>query len=299
MKMMKRCLALIVLLSVLSNISGIAFAHGSDETEYYHTSLSFFDGEGKKNTIVLSYNDTNTTFVEHFVDDELINKTTIVLVSEYDGEDALLSINVEDIKNNVSIEYTDYISTYVSDMGLDETTLLGDRSYVYSGQINYNTYYDEFGVSHSDKLSIYQNIVSSVEHNKLISAVNGDYVSTLIGVISNVLLYYYNPLAALANTLFYAAAEPVISYIWDGIIHCALSKEYKVCETSINVKAKDMSSGRETVYPSSRYSVKLSDNTYSSSYYYDGYLPWNSNNIAYWMFCDFWNYSYPGVASYS
>lgn len=38
---------------------------------------------------------------------------------------------------------------------------------------------------------------------------------------------------------------------------------------------------------------------FSSEYYYDGYAPWNSDEIAYLMFLDFWAYTYPGVKSYS
>ncbi|MBR4743489.1 MAG: hypothetical protein IK082_04775 [Oscillospiraceae bacterium] len=66
-----------------------------------------------------------------------------------------------------------------------------------------------------------------------------------------------------------------------------------------NVKACDYNSSRQEVYDAERYRVALSGGGYSSDYYYDGYLPWRSNAVAYWMFCDFWSYTYPGVSSYT
>lgn len=39
---------------------------------------------------------------------------------------------------------------------------------------------------------------------------------------------------------------------------------------------------------------------YSSSTYYDGYMPWNSTAVAYWMYYDYWDgKSYPVVLSFS
>lgn len=289
----------LVIVAVLCNMTNIAFAYSTDQKGYCNDNFCFYDGERKENVIVLSQTDTNTTNVEHYIDNNLINRVTIVMTSEYDGNDAELSISIEDIINNRTVEYTDHVSTYVRDTGVVDLSSLNNRSYTYLGKINYNIYYDEFGVSHSDKLSVYQDVGATDTYNKTINASTGDYVSVLIGVIANVISYYYNPLAAFASSLFYKAAEPFMSLIVGGIIYCSFTKQYKVEGTPVNVKAKDVSTGRERVYPSEKYRVKLTDGSYTSSYKYDGYLPWNNSTVAYWMFCDFWNYSYPGVASYS
>lgn len=68
------------------------------------------------------------------------------------------------------------------------------------------------------------------------------------------------------------------------------------------MKADD-STQREKIYDAERFRVAVDSDTgeavFSSEYQYDGNMPWNSTDIAYYMFCDFWTYNYPGVKNFS
>lgn len=76
-------------------------------------------------------------------------------------------------------------------------------------------------------------------------------------------------------------------------------RQYYTRTTPYKVKARDNVLSREKIYDAEKYQVALSGGGYSSEYYYEGYLPWDTDVVAYWMFCDFWAYSYPGVRSYT
>lgn len=127
----------------------------------------------------------------------------------------------------------------------------------------------------------------------------GDIVATVISVLAAVLTIILPELAELASNLFYAAASAVGVSIIGGIVQGAIKKQYYVHTTSYSIKACDTTTSRERIYDAERYQVALSGGGYSSEYYYEGYLPWKSSPVAYWMFCDFWSYTYPGVSSYS
>lgn len=75
-------------------------------------------------------------------------------------------------------------------------------------------------------------------------------------------------------------------------------KQYYVCSTDYKVKARDLSTSRERIYDAERFQVDLSGGDYSSSYYYDGDLPWLTFAVAAWMFSVYWSSPFQGVSSY-
>lgn len=102
-----------------------------------------------------------------------------------------------------------------------------------------------------------------------------------------------------ATPAFAANKSTALKEVGVGVVQGAITKQYYVRTTSYSVKARDVSTSRENIYDAERYQIALSGGGYSSEYYYEGYLPWRTNAVAYWMFCDFWAYNYPGVSSYT
>lgn len=68
--------------------------------------------------------------------------------------------------------------------------------------------------------------------------------------------------------------------------------------TKYTVKTRDNKTNREQFRYAEIFKVALKGGGYSSKDYYEGYLPWNDDIVAYQWLLDVWNYPYPGVRGY-
>lgn len=302
---MKKIIALLLTMTMIFTFTTPAFAASeSDALEGVQVS-SFIDGEGKTNTVHISSSQIGTAHVDYYINGVLINTADVTLLEiNSAGVDPInksssVRIVYNDIANAVSRSYIEPLSNYLSYSHTTTESPKSISSYSYQGRINYNTYYDSFGNQYNDKLSIYQETGSTTYEYETVNAAQGAVASIVIGVIAAALTVICPALSVVSTNLLYAAAYAAGTTIVGGIVQGAIAKQYYVRTTNYNVKARDVSTSRENIYDAKRYQVALSGGGYSSEYYYEGYLPWRTNAVAYWMFCDFWAYTYPGVSSYS
>lgn len=302
---MKKVMALLLTLTLVFTFTTPTFAAEAANIRKEVNVSSFIDGRGKTNTVYVSSSEVGTAHVDYYIDGVLTSTSDVAIVGvNYTHADSInklsnVRIIYNDLSNGESRSYIEPLSKY---LGFSQTTTKSQKAksgYLYQGRINYNTYYDSFGSQHNDKLSIYQQTGSTTYEYKTINAAQGAIASVVIGVIAAVLTVICPALSAVSTNLLYAAAYAAGTTIVGGIVQGAITKQYYTRTTNYNVKAIDLSTSRENIYNAERFQVALSGGGYSSEYYYEGYLPWRTNAVAYWMFCDFWAYSYPGVSSYT
>ena len=298
----KKIIAIVMALIVFFNVPIVA------ETPRNNVS-SFIDSEGKINTVKIEIIKAGHVKVEYYLEGTLINVVETSLANpnsflngqNLDFDNEKINIVVNDVKSNKVIKFDEHISKYISSRTYPENLFdmpFYNNSFVYQGKIKYNLYYDSLGNPQQDSLLIYKKEKGTEYKYKTINAEQGNLVSVIISVIAAILSVYYGPLGTLAEELLVAAAYAAGVSIIAGVIQGSISKQYYVKETLYDVKAWDIKTSRENIYNAQRYQVLLEGGSYSSTYYYEGYLPWNNHVVAYWIFNDFWAYSYPGVESY-
>ena len=255
---------------------------------------SFVDTEGKKNTVEIYIPQTGTSQVKYYIE-EVLQNTVETTVTERNQ----VNVVVIDAKSSTKQQFIAPISDYITN---DQTVVDSSsitRAYSYLGKINYNTYYDSLGYGHNYKLSVYQQTGLTLYEYRTLNAAKGTLASIAISVVAAVLTVICPALAVFSTNLFYAAAYAAGVTIVGGIVQGAISKTYYTRATNYDIQALDPDTSRQRFYSAKRYQVALDGGGYSSDYYYEGYLPWNTNAVAYWMFSDFWVTSYPGVKSYT
>lgn len=212
-----------------------------------------------------------------------------------------LRVTYNDVNNNFSKTYTMPVSEYMENAReIIKNEPMGMYSYSYQGKIYYNTYNDPYGsYIYNDSLSVYLDKGNTTYEYKTVRAKEGDLVAVIIAVVAAVLVIICPELKVVADRLVPAAAYAAGVTIIGGIVQGMITKRYYVKTTKCNVKARDTKTGREQIHNAEIYQVALDGGGYSSELYYEGYLPWNSDTVAYWMFLDFCSYPYPGVKKYS
>ena len=211
-------------------------------------------------------------------------------------------VTYNDVNNNFSKTYTMPVSEYIGNAReIIKNEPMGMYSYSYQGKIYYNTYNDPYGsYIYNDSLSVYLDKGNTTYEYKDLRVAEGTEASVAIGILALVLSLFCPLLKeAVAASLLFAAAYSAGVTIIGGIVQGMITKRYYVKTTKCNVKARDTKTGREQIHNAEIYQVALDGGGYSSELYYEGYLPWNSDTVAYWMFLDFWSYLYPGVKKYS
>lgn len=303
--MARRIVALFLTVAILLTFNIAAFASGEpigNSSEARRT--EFVDAEGKTNTVYVSSQKRGSAHVDYYIDSTLINSVDVDILGDVDNTSTTLSDNT-----NIHIKYTnmrtmetqELVSTlnqYVLPISVQTVAHpTSANAYNYQGKILYKTHYDSFGNAYNDSLSIYRETIGTTYEYKTINAAAGDIASIVIGAIAAVLTIICPGLEVFSSDLLYAAAYAVGTSIIGGIVQGAITKQYYTRKTTFNVKACDTSTSREVIYDAEQYQLALTGGGYSD-YYYEGYLPWDTNAVAYWMFCDFWSYTYPGVSSY-
>lgn len=275
-------------------------AHASENTEQTVSTSSFVDSEGKLNSVDIIVHEAGNVTVKYYIENTLINTVTARISVSQTARDTgeTVFITYTDASTNITQSYSEPLSNYITTVQTT-TTPSARASYIYQGNINYNTYYDSYGGVHNDKLSVYYKMGATTYEYKTVNATEGAVAAAAISALAAILSIICPLLSVVATDLFYAAAYAVGVSIIGGYVQGAISKQYYVCQTVYDIKAVDTPSLREQEYEGLRYRVALTGGGYSSTYYYEGYMPWNSDNVAYWLFPDFWTYQYPGVSSYS
>lgn len=301
----KKMISAVLVLALTLMCTVTAFAAEETRMQEDVNASSFIDGEGKINTVYVSSSQIGVVHVDYYIDGVLTNTADVELLDDNEnGTDSIskssnVHIIYNDIINGKESSFVEPLSKYIELLKTNTESPKAKASYSYQGRINYNTYYDLLGNQYNDKLSIYQQTGSTTYEYKTINAARGAIASVVIGVIAAALTVICPALSAVSTDLLYAAAYAVGTTIVGGVVQGAITKQYYTRTTPYDVKARDLSTSRERVYAAERYQVALSGGGYSSEYYYEGYLPWRTNAVAYWMFCDFWGYDYPGVKNYS
>lgn len=309
---MKKLVAFFLTLTMAFSLVVPAFAADKETASSASTgSTSFTDAEGKLNTVNISIPQVGSSHVEYYIDNVLINTVDVTIPNLVQTRSISNSLQTGSVSNIVNISYTDMkthstqqftkqLSDYITNGEVSTSPITrASASYIYQGRINFKTFYDDFGDSHTDKLSIYQQTGETTYEYKTINAAEGTLASLAIGVIAAALTVFCPALAVVSTDLFYAAVYAVGTSIIAGKVQGAITKKYYVRTTAYNIKARDLATSRDRVYDAERYQTALDGGGYSSEYYYDGYLPWKSSTVAFWMFSDFWGYTFPGVSSYS
>ncbi len=303
---MKKVIALLLTLTLVVTFTTPSFVVEAANIPEEVSVSSFIDGDGKTNTVYVSSSQIGAAHVDYYIDGVLTSTVDVAIpgvnsaLTDSINKSSSACITYNDVFNGESRSYIEPLSNYLSFSQTTAESPKATSAYSYQGKINYNTYYDSLGNQYNNKLFIYQQTGDTTYEYKTINAAQGAIAAVVIGVIAAALTVVCPALSVAVSTdLFYAAAYAVGVTIVGGIVQGAITKQYYTRTTGYNVKARDFSTSREHIYNAKSFQVALSGGGYSSEYYYEGYLPWRTNTVAYWMFCDFWVVSYPGVSSYT
>lgn len=302
----KRLLSLLLVITTIFVFNTNVFATDMNYMKENEQSFSFIDAEGKVNTIYVSSDRIGSAHVDYYIDGILVNTSDAVidepqkLTTNLNDNTGTIHITYTDMKTSTSQHFTEPISNYLTtEESINSINSSTNASYVHQGRINYKTYYDSFGDSYTEKLDVYQKHMDDTYTYKTINADTGTAASVIISAIAAALTIIFPGLAILSSEIFYAAAFSAGVSIVGGYVQGLISKRYYVKTTLYKVKAVDPVTSREQIYDGEQFRIALEGGGYSSDYYYDGYLPWNSNSVASRMFSDFWAYPFPGVSSFT
>lgn len=303
---MKKILALILSIILFINYSVSIYASDNLKLNKNTSVSSFVDGEGKVNTVCVSVPKKGISHVDYFIEGVLFNTVDVVaenkdLIFNNSIRNDTLKVTYNNKISNISEIYRVPVADYIEMVpGMDSKTFAYNSGYSYLGRIAYNTYYDSFGsYKNDDVLAIYSKRGDEDFDYKTLRAEKGSLISVVIGVVAAILGAMVPGLdAVIAENLVVAAVYAAGSSIVAGIIQGTISQTYYVKTTKYTVKARDNKTNREQFRNAEIFKVALKGGSYSSKDYYEGYLPWNDDIVAYQWFLDFWNYPYPGVRGY-
>lgn len=264
---------------------------------------SLIDAEGKENVFFISIISKGDVSVDHYIDGIYIGTATAKTTDGY-----LVNGIFRDAKTRAENEYTLDFSTNTKKGTRFMDTAIGGSlqrlsirplAYSLAGTITYKPYYDGYGNVYNEKLNVYLQAGSEFTEYRTLNTTAGYAASIAIGAIVAILTLFCPPLAAIASEVLGALALVAGTTIVGGIIQGAISKTYYTKVLPYDIKATDPKTSRNNYYTGERCYTAVPGSgsvpTWSSSYYYNGYLPWNSNAVAYWIFCDFWAFPYPGI----
>lgn len=293
---MKKVLSIILVVTLLFSIYIPAYGQRMPQNKKEYDS-SFADSEGKKNTVHLEMLGSGKTHVDYYIENILIQTVDVELFTSTSTGTEMIKISIKDVKTDIVHKSVECLSKYISNE-LTAVEPMVTSTYSRVGIIDYNAITDEAGVRHNDKLYIYHSGRGITSDYKTVNVVQEYTFAFVVAVIAAQIQESCSELAWTAETLLNAILYTAGVAVVGGIIQGTVSTSYYVRKLMYDVKAKDTKTGMERYYTGDIYQVLLPGGTYSSSYCYEGYLPWNSTTVAYWMFCDFWGYQYPGVNSF-
>lgn len=293
---MKKIISIIMCVALLLSSTTAALATDNKETSNdLQGSLNttdtyrFVDGEGKDNKIITTILNPGEVVVKHFIDDELIIEST---VNQTKGDQFSVT---ESINGKEKTFYVD--SSEITKLIEKKVIEDGTKSYSYQGRTVFNPIYAG-GQTYNYQLRTWYEYKSTDYEYRSMNIAAGYAAASAIGIIAGVLSLIFAPVAVTATALVEAAAIACGTTIVGGIIQGVISKTYYVKFKNYDVKVGDVDSSRIEYYSGEKSQTALVGGGYSSSYFYDGYMPWNSNHVAYWSYSDFWT-NYPGVSYYT
>lgn len=289
-KMTTKLLSIILALSLIFSMSVPTFAYSKHlaNNMIIKDTISYIDSDG------------NTCLVDITIDPNLKLVTT-------ESEQARSVFNLNNKK--VSTSYSNGSST-VKEFELpnvipNSTPYFSARaSSSYWGTVKYKTYYDPYIGDINDSLKVYATNNGTVKDEYIINGEQYDVASEIIGFAVSYLvgLGIEKWASHIIKGIWAALATEGIVKVSDGIIKKAFTTTVTAQNTYYDVEAVDPATDRSNSYEGSMHKV-VAPGAHYSEVYYEGYYPQflskNDNAVAYWMFCDFWAYSYPGVKSYN
>jgi len=300
---MKKALSLLLCIVTIFTIAAPVFAADtsmaiSDESQ----TSSFVDAEGKVNTVKISTPQVGSAYVEYYIEDVLINTVSAIIPDSGLSRSAPdeVIITYSDIGTGTTQQFTELISEYIT----SQQTVLSPatRAFTHLGIITYKpSTYDSSGNPVIRSLSVSQQAGTTTNAYKTINSAQGVLASVAIAVVAAVLTVVCPALAAVATDLYAAAAYAVGVTIVGGVVQGAITKQYYVLTTPYTVRATYTTGMGSTSHDldAARYQVALAGGGYSSDYYYEGCMPWNTSPVAGMLYNMFWSDGYPGVSSYS
>lgn len=297
---MKKTICIIMSIVMLCTMTMPASAVSTSSNALLQSESSFIDSEGKVNTVLIEIPAIGSSHVEYYIDEELTQTVDTILFSSKLSRGAYDTVSVTQV-DELSGETTtlvEPISKYMQSSTLPAETAQPRGVYVYQGKIEYNTIYDA-AVNYDNILFMWYQQGSTTHEYRTINTEAGMLMGTLVSVIAAILTIICPGLAIFAEDVAYAAVYTVGVSIVAGKVQSAFSKTYYVEVTHYNVKAEDAETSAKQIFTGEKCRVCLDGGGYSSTYAYNGYMPWNSNTVAYNLFNNFWATTYPGVKRYS
>ena len=296
-------ISVILVISLLFSLTANAFGPSRQNSGETIKNV-FYDDEGKENVVLINMLSRGSVSVEHYIDGEYFGTATarttdgyIVYADFTEASTRTISEYTLDFTPEANNEST--VSDYSTIMSSAKDLPFMSRAYSFAGTITYKPYYDNWGNVYNEKLNVYLQANSEKTEYRTLNTAAGYAAALAIAALVVVLTIFCPPLTAIASHLLSALALAAGTTIVGGVIQGAISKTYYTKILPYDVRATDPKSNRSNDYWGERcYSAvpgSGSSTIWSSSYYYNGYLPWNSYEVAYWFFCDFWAYPYPGI----
>lgn len=303
--MKKKMISLLLVLALVVGICPAAFAGETVSPEV--EDFSFIDAEGKVNTIYMSSEQPGTSHVDYYIEGVLVSQVDVALLGGVDrstgtlDDTTMVAITHTDVKSGVTTHSTELVSRYIVSEEVEVPTLMAatPRVSVYQGRINYKTCYDMDGNVYNDSLYIYCEEGRTKLNTREVNATAGDAIETVVAIIGTALTFVDPIKTFIAKSLLNAIIYTLGVNVVGSEIRDSFTEEYIVRETPCTVKARDVKTSRENTYQGCKYQVVYEEGDYSSEYVYEGYMLWNTDEYAYYLFLDFWGYAYPGVKSYS
>jgi len=281
------CLQLMPITSFAQSISPTDLRDENDNiigTKSNESVCEFIDSEDKVNRIHVVKKDGIVT-VNGYIDGELIAVSTV----SAQGNDYVITENVKGKVNTYKINNVDVknLSDDIQNMALQPA------SYSLVGTIKYKPYITPYGTYYY-KLKVYHEQTGSDYGTYTLNAEKGALLSTLVGILCTALDVLTS---GQATNIIRSIVIGIGGSIVGGQISKAFTETIATYSYKYNVKANDPDTGRNCYYTGKRHRALASE--YYDETYYEGYMPYNSTTVAYWMYCDFWDgNSYPGVESF-
>lgn len=296
-KGMKKFISAFLVLTFCFTLGTSAIAYDTDSGfESTSSEYTFFDSEGKENTLETSVLSNGQVVTTLYIEGDLIATTT----TQYNEETRQIHISRVD-NEGFSINKTVHLSNIIvaetsSPMPMPHSTA---GSYAYKGRINYKPYYGE-----NLKISVYTSLVSAREHDETFFAAAGTLVDVAIGGLASYLVTLHQELGTFAATLGGSLLVAGGAVVVAGVIKETFVQEYHVNDWNYDIKTVASDSGAEQIYHDNHayqffLEGEIGEENLSEIMPFD-YLEWDDDGVATQFFCDFWGVgNCPGIKSYT
>lgn len=292
MKIFKiRLLSFMLILSLTLSMSVPAFAYSRNVSDegIIKDDISYVDSDGKTCVVEITINEKNNTVTAKSHESQSVfNLDTKKVTTRYSNGTS----EVE--KFNLPAEPVQSVSIQSS---------LSRTSSTYIGTVKYKPYLDPYLGSITDSLKIYSTNNGTVKDEYVINGEQYDTASKIIGFFVSALVGWGVGKAApaIADKIWNGLISGGIVIVGSGALKAAFTTTVTAQNTYYDLKAIDPKTKNSKTYEGSMHRVISKGANFDKVYYngcYPQFLAKKDNTVAYWLFSDFFAYSYPGVKSY-